>query len=96
MTQQTMNANDADISEESQRELALGDLKQSAQRELAAGEHRPFVVRIGIPIDASEGLDLSTRINGTAGGATGLVNTPASNSRTNACERMCCPVCCCM
>ena len=37
MTQQTMNANDADISEESQRELALGDLKQSAQRELAAG-----------------------------------------------------------
>ena len=37
MTQQTMNANDADISEESQRELALGDLKQSAQHELAAG-----------------------------------------------------------
>jgi hypothetical protein len=32
-----MNANDADISEESQRELALGDLKQSAQHELAAG-----------------------------------------------------------
>ena len=31
-----MNAN-ADISEESQRELALGDLKQSAQHELAAG-----------------------------------------------------------
>ena len=37
VTQQTMNANDADISEESQRELALGDLKQSAQHELAAG-----------------------------------------------------------
>ena len=37
MTQQTMNANGADISEESQRELALGDLKQSAQHELAAG-----------------------------------------------------------
>ena len=37
MTQQTMKANDADISEESQRELALGDLKQSAQHELAAG-----------------------------------------------------------
>ena len=37
MTQQTMNANDADISEESQRELALADLKQSAQHELAAG-----------------------------------------------------------
>jgi hypothetical protein len=35
--QNTMNANDADISEESQRELALGDLKQSAQHELAAG-----------------------------------------------------------
>ena len=32
-----MNVNDADISEESQRELALGDLKQSAQHELAAG-----------------------------------------------------------
>jgi hypothetical protein len=32
-----MNANDADISEESQRELALGDLKQAAQHELAAG-----------------------------------------------------------
>ena len=32
-----MNANDADISEESQRELALADLKQSAQHELAAG-----------------------------------------------------------
>ena len=29
-----MNANDADISEERQRELALGDLKQSAQHEL--------------------------------------------------------------
>ena len=37
MTQQTMNANDADISEEGQRDLALDDLKQSAQRELAAG-----------------------------------------------------------
>ena len=37
VTQQTMNANDTDISEESQRELALGDLKQSAQHELAAG-----------------------------------------------------------
>jgi hypothetical protein len=37
VTQQTMNANDADISEESQRELALGDLKQSAQHELAVG-----------------------------------------------------------
>jgi hypothetical protein len=37
VTQQTMNANNADISEESQRELALGHLKQSAQRELAAG-----------------------------------------------------------
>ena len=37
MTQQTMNANNADISEESQRELALGDLEQSAQHELAAG-----------------------------------------------------------
>ena len=37
MTQQTMNANDADISEESQRELALGHLKQSAQHELVAG-----------------------------------------------------------
>jgi hypothetical protein len=37
VTQQTMNANDADISEESQRELALGALKQAAQRELAAG-----------------------------------------------------------
>ena len=32
-----MNANDADISEEGQRELALDDLKRSAQRELAAG-----------------------------------------------------------
>jgi hypothetical protein len=32
-----MNANDADISEEGQRDLALDDLKQSAQRELAAG-----------------------------------------------------------
>ena len=37
VTQQTMNANDADISEESQRELTLDDLKQSAQHELAAG-----------------------------------------------------------
>ena len=37
VTQQTMKANDADISEESQRELALDDLKQSAQHELAAG-----------------------------------------------------------
>jgi hypothetical protein len=37
VTQQTMNANNADISEESQRELALGHLKQSAQHELAAG-----------------------------------------------------------
>jgi hypothetical protein len=35
--QQTTNANDSDISEESQRELALGDLKRSAQRALAAG-----------------------------------------------------------
>jgi hypothetical protein len=32
-----MKTNDADISEESQRELTLGDLKQSAQHELAAG-----------------------------------------------------------
>ena len=32
-----MNANDADISEESQHELALGDLKQSDQHQLAAG-----------------------------------------------------------
>ena len=32
-----MKANDADISEESQRELALDVLKQAAQRELAAG-----------------------------------------------------------
>lgn len=32
-----MIANDPDISEESQRELALGLLKQAAQRELAAG-----------------------------------------------------------
>ena len=37
MTQQTMKANDADFSEESQRELAAGGLKQAAQRELAAG-----------------------------------------------------------
>ena len=37
MTQQTMKANNTDISEESQRALAAGDLKQSAQRELAAG-----------------------------------------------------------
>ena len=37
MTQRTMNANDADILAESQRELALGDLKQSARHELAAG-----------------------------------------------------------
>jgi hypothetical protein len=37
VTQQTMNANDVDISEESQRELALRDLKQPAQHELAAG-----------------------------------------------------------
>ena len=37
MTQQTMKANDADISEGSQRELATGVLKQAAQRELAAG-----------------------------------------------------------
>jgi hypothetical protein len=37
VTQQTMNANDTDISEESQRELALDELKQSAQHELAAG-----------------------------------------------------------
>ena len=37
MKQQTTNANDADISEASHRELAPGDLKQSAQRELAAG-----------------------------------------------------------
>ena len=32
-----MNANDADISEGSQLELAAGVLKQAAQRELAAG-----------------------------------------------------------
>jgi len=32
-----MKANNTDISEESQRALAAGDLKQSAQRELAAG-----------------------------------------------------------
>ena len=32
-----MKANDADISEGSQRELAAGVLKQAAQRELAAG-----------------------------------------------------------
>ena len=32
-----MKANDADISEESQRELAVDGLKQAAQRELAAG-----------------------------------------------------------
>jgi hypothetical protein len=32
-----MNANNADISEESQRELELAVLKQSAQNELAAG-----------------------------------------------------------
>jgi hypothetical protein len=32
-----MKANDPDISEESQRELALDVLKQAAQRELAAG-----------------------------------------------------------
>lgn len=37
MRQQTTNANGADISEESQRELAPGDLKKSAQHELAAG-----------------------------------------------------------
>ena len=37
MTQQTMKANDADISEGSQRELAVDGLKQAAQRELAAG-----------------------------------------------------------
>lgn len=37
MRQQTTNANDAAISEESQRELALGDLKQFVQRELATG-----------------------------------------------------------
>jgi hypothetical protein len=37
VTQHTMKTNHADISEESQRELALGDLKQSAQNELAAG-----------------------------------------------------------
>ena len=37
VTQQTMNANDADISEESQLELALADLRRSAQHELAAG-----------------------------------------------------------
>jgi hypothetical protein len=37
VTQQTMKANDADFSGESQRELALGDLKQAAQHELAAG-----------------------------------------------------------
>jgi hypothetical protein len=35
--QKTMKTNDADISEESQLELAAGNLKQSAQRELAAG-----------------------------------------------------------
>jgi hypothetical protein len=32
-----MKPNDADILEESQRELAAGALKQAAQRELAAG-----------------------------------------------------------
>jgi hypothetical protein len=37
VTQQTMKANDADFSGESQRALAAGDLKQGAQRELAAG-----------------------------------------------------------
>lgn len=37
MKQKTTNANDADISEESQPELVLADLKQSAQRKLAAG-----------------------------------------------------------
>ncbi len=37
MTQQTMNANGADFSGESQRELAADDLKQFAQHELAAG-----------------------------------------------------------
>jgi hypothetical protein len=37
VTQQTMKANNADISEESQLELATGVLKQAAQRELAAG-----------------------------------------------------------
>ena len=36
MTQQTMKSNDTGISEESQRELALGHLKHAAQRELAA------------------------------------------------------------
>ena len=37
MTQQTMKANDADISEGNQRELAAGVLKEAAQLELAAG-----------------------------------------------------------
>jgi hypothetical protein len=37
VTQETMKANNTDISEESQRALAAGYLKQSAQRELAAG-----------------------------------------------------------
>ena len=37
MKQQTMNANDADISPERQRESALANLKQPAQRKLAAG-----------------------------------------------------------
>jgi hypothetical protein len=35
--QQTTNANDDDISEKSQPEMALADLKRSAQRALAAG-----------------------------------------------------------
>ena len=37
MRLQTRNSNAADISEESQRELAPVDFKQSAQRQLAAG-----------------------------------------------------------
>ena len=35
--QHTMKTNDADISEEAKRELAVDELKQAAQRELAAG-----------------------------------------------------------
>ena len=37
MKQETMKANDADFSEESQRELRVDELEQAAQRELSAG-----------------------------------------------------------
>jgi hypothetical protein len=37
VTQHTMKTNDADMSEQSQRELATEVLKQTAHRELAAG-----------------------------------------------------------